>query len=203
MHSFVRPKKEQNCNAWATYEEKGSSPSSKLCHGGLFEGDVFAPCPARYDCQAATYRKSAEESRERKRLPVMTNTGPRNREQPFNRGRIIGSTPTAEGPRNLVRQALEPAYKALAGMPTTHRTREESPVLPGPAVVTPPGHYPVTMQTPYGAPHPMAGLMTPTFLPKERHDIFPRLFANMAQGALGAMGWQVLDYARSVDIFGR
>lgn len=78
-------------------------------------------------------------------------------------------------------------------------------VMPSPQDKAPsaePAPLPPALQTPYAAPMPHHGMMTPTFLPVRQEDVFPRLFSNVAQGMVGAVGHHLLDYARVVDMFG-
>jgi hypothetical protein len=193
--------KSKNCSTWADYEEKGSSRAAALCHGGMYDGDYYHPCRSRYDCQAATVREKTEDNRHRLRVVP-------ERPDASRIGRILGSTPAAAAPRDpreYVRRAFDPVTKALDTVPTTHKTLQSTPHsydsrgVP----VIPPEHYPAPMQTPYISPHPHAGYMTPTFLPDSAEEIFPRLASNILQGFVGAMGWQILDYARHVDLFRR
>jgi len=75
------------------------------------------------------------------------------------------------------------------------------PAVPYP--VQPPPYFPYSMQTPYASPTPVGagGGITPTFLPKEDEGLFSRLGKNILQGMVGANGWHVYDYARTVDLF--
>lgn len=189
--------KTKNCTVWADYEEKGSSAAAALCHGGIYEGRLHHPCRSRYDCQAETVRRKAEDKHH---LRVV-----QDRPDISRLGRILGSSPAAsKDPREYVRGAFDPVTKALETLPTTHKTLrpQYATELRG-EPVTPPEHYPAPMQTPYISPHHAAGYMTPTFLPETAEDILPRLAANILQGFVGAAGWQILDFARHVDLFRR
>jgi len=96
--------------------------------------------------------------------------------------------------------------EALRGLENSlqhrYKGKFDPAATPEEQVVTPPADTPPPMSTPYAAPHPAAGMMTPTFLPMTKEDIVPRLMSNIAQGWVGATGWHLLDYSRSVDMFG-
>lgn len=49
-----------NCNKWGDFEEKGSSATSNLCHGGIFEGEKFPTCHLREECKKATPPRRTE-----------------------------------------------------------------------------------------------------------------------------------------------
>lgn len=69
--------------------------------------------------------------------------------------------------------------------------------------VVPKDDVPLAMRTPYVAPTGIqpGGEMTPTFLPREGESLIGRFGKNAAQGALGSIGWQLYNLARSVDFF--
>ncbi len=188
--------KMKNCMEWALYEPPKSSPEAGLCNGGWVDGDWYDECPAKYDCRRAT-KEAAEKKRS---LPVM------NPSKPFGRQsgtKVIGSTSHFEPyqmtpwPTSLpTKQAKDSDEQLPPGwMQPAH------PMFPSPIV--PPAAYPQAMQTPFVAPTPFhAGGITPTFLPRGKHDILPRLGKNIMQGWIGSAGWHVFDFARSVDMFG-
>lgn len=181
--------KKKNCNSWAEYEEKGSSPTAKLCHGGMFQGHWENPCPSRYDCAKATREAVI---RKRRRLPVMN---PSYRTKPRPQPRVVMSS-EVELPNSISRLPTYKRYEA-------GRKRPESYIDGGPIPVVPPDEYPEVMKTPFAvSDHPASPPLTPVFLPDTRQEVLPRLLLNMVQGALGAGAQHVMEYTRYVDIFG-
>ena len=193
-------KKKKNCNEWALFEPRHSSASAAMCNGGYYDGDRYPECPSKYDCKAATVKKE----KGKRALPVM------NPSRPFST-RTIGGTP------NLPKFERASPF-AWTSLPTKNGEQvevdeDETPwhypygqfpmaVVP-PPVMPAPGQYPLAMQTPYARPTPThMGGITPTFLPVGKHDIFSRLGKNIAQGMIGATGWHIFDFARTVDLFG-
>jgi hypothetical protein len=207
--------KMKNCGVWAAYEE-GFSGSAAMCNGGLYDGDSYEACPSRNDCFRATKEK---EDSGRRHLPV-------NMGRPLGATQIIGQTPAARPsqPGTRPRAAWEDAYERWRGTPPTSlpaRTSGMAPAQPAggggslnypsspypayvPTPIQPPQQFPPSMQTPFAAPVPFhAGGITPTFLPVGDESIWTRLGKNIGQGMVGSFGWQIFDFARTVDMFGR
>lgn len=197
--------KPKNCSTWAEYEEKGSSTTAALCHGGYFDNDYYDTCPSKNDCQLATIRKKHEP---RLSSPPILNPA-------RNSSTVLGQTPNVAQrvtpqpqyypyPQpSLHPQKVPPAYSGLPtsipARPASHPTSGYPHYQP----VMPPADYPVAMQTPYGAPMHVGaeGAASPTFLPQSSEGTFSRLGKNVAQGMMSAAGWHVFSYMRYVDIF--
>lgn len=207
------PGKKKNCNTWGEYEVPGASATAAMCNGGWYDRDFYHECPVKAECRAETQRKAG-----RVHLPLTHEPRPM---------ALPRSVPLAGTPNLEARPALAaPRPKTWAdqwgtrpSMPAT--SVPQKPVqaaalvpkgLPTPAdvpaplpyPVAPPKEWPAAMHTPYAGPSgaPSMGV-TPTFLPTEDEGIFSRLAKNAAQGAIGAVGWHVFDFARTVDLFGR
>ena len=191
------PGKMKNCSDWAQYEMRGTSSTATLCHGGRFEGKLYQPCPARYECQHATMAKTRSDGQPVRSLPVMNPTGIQQLRP------IVSQTP--------VSQQQAPTFRPMTfGGPTTLPASApralQSRAFPGestfPQPIVPPEDYPASMRTPYAsATHVYGGGTSPTFLPRDGENVFDRLIKNIVQGALAACGWHIFDYARSVDLF--
>lgn len=188
--------KPKNCNEWELYEEPGASSTARLCNGGKHEGEWLDPCPSRADCKLATLRASRNDNR-RAALPNNRGGVPFGGASSYRGGSsVVASTagrgqytPTPMSPTRKTTPILENALRHLA---ESH------------APVQAPANYPAVMRTPYAAPPTTpGGVMTPTFIPMDDEGILPRLAKNMAQGAVGAAGWQIYDLARTIDFFGR
>src|SRR4051812_40011477 len=51
--------KKQNCAAFGSYEPPYSAKKERrMCHGGIFDGDPYQPCPVRSECKAAVDAKA-------------------------------------------------------------------------------------------------------------------------------------------------
>lgn len=190
-------KSQANCDSWAEYETRGSSPSSNLCHGGYYDGDYFEACPARSECKQATKQRAATSGRKRT-MPVLNAAKPVG--SPRSGIRELATTSNLE--KMETHFGKTPEWKTRTSLPgkkttTTAHTPAQVPVIP-------PKEYPVALRTPHMSPHPMAptGGVTPTFLPDDKPDRFSRLGKNIAQGMIGVTGWHVHEYLRHVDMFG-
>jgi hypothetical protein len=226
MHQYYGPtNKLMNCatasggSDWGKWEEKGASPSAAICHGGTFNGQLYAMCPSRWDCRIETKRleaieKAASQQKledRRHHLPVVQGGGGI---------QVIGSTPAAQRapvpPTNPFQSWSQPAAPtslrptgtvagapAAAFAPPAITPRGFSPPGHAPVPIMPPEMYPTHMRTPYAhGPHhyPMGGV-TPTFLPAEDESILARLGKNVVQGAIGSTGWHTFALAQSIDFF--
>lgn len=106
----------------------------------------------------------------------------------------------AEAPPRQEEHEHEPERFVSRDM--THDEYATPDEVDGARPVIPPKEYPETMRRPYVAPQPSSGEPTPTFLPETKEETFPRMIYNILQGMLGAIGWQIYSYLRSVDLFG-
>jgi hypothetical protein len=216
--------KMKNCGTFAEWEE-GHSGSAAMCNGGIYDGDSYDVCPSRGECQRAMVRQA--EQPDNRYLPVMGN----GRTQIV--GQTPAARPAQPagqpGPMQQWRPPYADSYERYMGAPTTIPARTSSggglaparPAQPAaqpgqinyptspypmyvPTPIQPPQQFPQAMQTPFAAPVPFhAGGVTPTFLPEDGEGIFTRLGKNIGQGMIGSFGWQVFDFARNVDMFGR
>lgn len=171
------PGKKKNCGQWAEYEPPHSSATSRLCHGGWFDGEEYSPCPVRAECKAATMGETRSEPR---RLPLL------------NPGQMPMSRPALSQPQ---------PFRALpTTLPTTQAAAQKYGYNEsyGPRPVIPPPEYPAVMRTPYV---PSSEFGTPTFLPEGNEGTFERLAKNMLQSAIAAAAWQIFNYLRSTDLF--
>jgi len=206
LDSSVPDISKRNCTTWAEYETPGSSRTANLCNGGWYtnrdgSSERYEACLSRYECKQAT-------ARERVHLPVVQQTNP---ERPFgNRpsSTIVGSSPNLPSAADrLYGGSWAPAMPS--NLPQRQPTGPGMPApsqvqVPLPYPVQPPKEWPQAMHTPYAGPTPVhGGGITPTFLPSKDESIFSRLFLNVAQGMIGASGWHVFDYSRTVDLFSR
>lgn len=185
----------KNCGTWAEYEP-GYSGSAAMCNGGTYDDDTYNPCPAREYCKQETRNKQARSNRT---LPIL-NTG-----KPFGYrpgSNLIASTPNTK--EQSWRSKLEEWKNRPFPMSqyTTQRTSQEECDTRLPHPVQPPSDWPESMRTPFASPIPVTGNgFSPTFLPAAGEDPFERLGKNLIQGALSAIGWQIFDFARNVDMF--
>lgn len=96
------------------------------------------------------------------------------------------------------------AVSAPQAAPTT--AAPQGPTLHGaaggiPQVVVPAPSAPSGTRTPYAAPTAFSGDFFPTYMPDEDESVWSRLFKNMFQGILAAIGWAIWNYCRTVDLF--
>lgn len=233
MHQYLGPtNKIMNCaskegNDWANWEEKGSSHSASVCHGGVFNGELYGACPSRFDCRIATAQRLSQEAASsaqamearRHHLPVVQQQ-PSMPAPQIGGLRVIGSTPAARPTAPSTNQyqppaaptALQPRGQAPTPTPGGLWPAQQiagaprgmfSPPQHAPVPIIPPEMYPRTMQTPYAhSPQafPMGGI-TPTFLPVGEEGVVERLAKNVAQGMIGSTGWHVMSLSQSIDFF--
>lgn len=50
----------KNCDTWGTYEEPNTTETSKLCHGGWYDGSLYTRCASAQSCRSETYRRSGK-----------------------------------------------------------------------------------------------------------------------------------------------
>lgn len=165
-----------NCVKWGTYEPPNSGPEAGLCNGGMVDGVMWAPCPSKDACRAATQQRVLREARERgeRSLP------------------IARSTVTVLGGQNQ-------PFGGSTSVPAS--TLPQRPAAGAPAAVIQPDTSNPYMKTARVGSAPRAGMHSPTFLPKKKEGWFSRLGKNMLQGMFNAMGWHVHDFTSNVDIF--
>jgi hypothetical protein len=210
MTSRVNTKR-KNCQSWAQYEEKGSSETAKLCHGGFYDGEHRKPCPARFQCLFDTRRKKEEEeARSRRRsLPVMNQPKPMGSSTPRRGTQEIAATPNVYrvgGPRAAEDRQYQVTVPTKTSMTYNVRGPKMWPPPDGhpmvPIPIQPPATYPESMRTAYAAARPMAQAMTPTYAPAPGQSHARRLLGNMGNGMGAALGLEVYEYFRNFDVFG-
>jgi hypothetical protein len=99
----------------------------------------------------------------------------------------IPQSRAAEQAKAVVGAAIDAAQQATDG---------QTPRVVHPAPTALPG-----MRTPFAVPTQTFGEVSPTFLPQETESIWDRLFKNIVQGVISAIGWHVYSLARMVDFF--
>jgi hypothetical protein len=193
------PGKMMNCGDFGTFEPSTSTSISKaLCHGGRYFGDVYLPCPVRAECRNAAIEQK------NKRLPVV-NSAPaapepeRRFTNPF-AGQMLRMPDYRTQPTQLPQARAVDQAKAAATAAVD--AAAAAVAAQAPQVVVPPVDNPPGMRTPFAAAMNFIGEMSPTFLPQENEDIFERLFKNIVQGMISAIGWQLYNLARVADLFG-
>lgn len=193
----------KNCDSWAEYEAKGTSETAAMCHGGWFEDERFRECPSKYDCKKATEKKN---KRHLALVPSMNPAKPYGGSKSGQGSTILGSTEPMFAPYNFADLTTTvPTRKA-----ETASTRKPTTLYPSqvpvdfPQPIQPPEVFPEVMRTPFVAPRPVPTQgITPTFLPVDGESRGGRLGKNILQGMIGAGGWHIYDFARSVDLFGQ
>lgn len=81
------------------------------------------------------------------------------------------------------------------------------PTVVGPAtqfnqVVMPSSEAPPGMRSSYAAPTAGFAETAPTFTPREGESTWGRLWKNVVQGVIAAIGWALWNYCRTIDLFG-
>lgn len=71
-----------------------------------------------------------------------------------------------------------------------------------PRAVMPDGDAPRGMRSAFASRTPGYGEIAPTFLPSATESPWKRLFKNVAQGILAAIGFTLWNYCRTIDLFG-
>jgi hypothetical protein len=186
--------KEQNCTTFGMYEPAAETTRTRnLCHGGWYEASWYEPCPVRSECYVATSSK-------KRTLPVVNSVAPAKAvaqegfvRLPAFRGPNFSGMPTqhpqATTPRDAVRAKVAEVMESAL-----HGAEAYVPHVVSPGVDAPPG-----MRTPFVGTAETAA--SPTFIPREGQSTFERLFFNILQAIIAAIGYQVWSFARSIDIF--
>jgi len=204
--------KPKNCRSWAEYEEprksqQGIPNTANLCNGGWYKSEFYEPCASITECKTETMAAQGKRF-----LP--TYGSQTHAPRPMG-SQLLATTPNlsemiradrwspmpATMPKSYVVQPGQQnqQQRPMQGVPTPFMVNQ---ALPYP--VQPPPEWPIAMQSAYVGPSPvMTGGITPTFLPAPGEHPFARLARNMANGVVGALGWQTFDLARSIDMFGR
>lgn len=188
--------KEQNCNTFGAYEPAAETTRTRnLCHGGWFEASWYEPCHVRAECYVETSNK-------RKTLPVVNNTAAPAQRRPVEqegfiklptfRGTNFGGLPT-QHPQATARDAIR-AKVAEVVESTLHSAEAYAPHVVSPGPSAPPG-----MRTPFVGNVESAA--SPTFIPSEGQSTIERLFFNVLQAIIAAIGYQIWSFARNIDIF--
>lgn len=95
----------------------------------------------------------------------------------------------------------EEVAKAVAATPTGRRMRGPKGKR-FPRAVMPDGDAPRGMRSAFASRTPSYGEIAPTFLPNAAESPWKRLFKNVAQGILAAIGFTLWNYCRTIDLFG-
>lgn len=96
----------------------------------------------------------------------------------------------------------EPLAKTMADTATKGRRMRGPKGKRFPRAVMPDGDAPRGMRSAFASRTPGYGEIAPTFLPTASESPWKRLFKNVAQGILAAIGFTLWNYCRTIDLFG-
>lgn len=176
MPSEIIPGRRQNCKSFGEWEREHSSLTAKLCHGGTINdgsGNEGNWLPCEVRF-ACKERKDRTEGRGGGLSLPVYGQGPASRT-------IAEMSPSAP-----MRVAHIGPWRAENAPTTQGQLGTRVPSKPG------------TWQ-------PEATFvsgMSPTYVPAQHESVWMRLFHNIANGVIAALGYHLLQMAQHVDIFG-
>lgn len=167
------PGKMQNCGEFGTYIPALSTESAKaMCHGGWYDHDYYRACPVREECRSTTVTRA-------RGLPIMNPQAPPTTARP------------AE-PLFQVPQFRVPDFGRFATqLPRAKEATPQARMPPTPA-------YGATGTSP---PNINWTEPSPSFHPRDGESTFERLFLNILQGVIAAIGWHIWRFCQTIDLF--
>lgn len=211
------PGKMQNCDDFGSFIDKTftTQEARKMCHGGVYLGKEYEPCPVAHECYVATVG-----TRRARSLPqlnpqgatIVTPPPPSKKERVFSLDDFeIPKLDFSLGDFGLPNMTQIPQAKeeekpakpktveehvraTVAEFLRDHDSRRVAQPLDGAL----PG-----MRTPFlSGSQKHAEASPPTFLPTGVESTWDRLFKNIVQGIIAAIGFAIWQFARTIDLFG-